>query len=75
MKYITSAVEFGERVSNLRRENNLSIQETARAAGIKVATYRMYERGQHMPQVPQLVGLTVAFGVTLDKLLEADDAS
>lgn len=62
-------MEFGERLSNIRKEKKMSQQELAKKVGIHANVLGRYERGEARPFVEMGVKLAQALGVSADYLL------
>ena len=66
-------MEFGERLSNIRKEKKMSQQELAQTVGIHANVLGRYERGEARPFVEMGVKLAQALGVSVDYLLGSTD--
>lgn len=62
-------MEFGERLSNIRKEKKMSQQELAKKVGIHANVLGRYERGEARPFIEMGVKLAQALGVSADYLL------
>lgn len=71
--YTWSMKQFGRRLRKLRQEKGLSQADLARLAKIHPMQVGKYERGEGFPAVESLLGLSRAFGVTIDFLLTGQD--
>lgn len=61
---------FGERLKKYRKEKHLTQQELAERVGVSDKTVSRWESGGGYPDVPVLVPLARALGVTVDDLLD-----
>ena len=66
---------FSERLKGYRRDKNLTQQELADLLGVSNKTVSRWESGGGYPDVPLLVPLARALGVTVDDLLEGRSPS
>lgn len=62
-----------KRLSDLRKERNWSMQETADRLGIAKSTYAGYESGYRMPSIQALVEMADLYETTVDYLLNRSD--
>ena len=64
----------GERLRNIRRQKNLSLQEvdSTSAHEFKASVLGAYERGERALSVPRLERLAKFYGVSIDQLLPRD---
>ncbi|HTW07896.1 MAG TPA: RstR family transcriptional repressor [Acidimicrobiales bacterium] len=67
------AVEFGERLAELRREAGLTQVSLAERAGVHVTQLRRYEAGTTEPTLGALRRLAVALSVSADALVFGDE--
>ena len=58
-----------ENLSYLRRLNNYSQQELAKAAGVTRSAYANYENGAREPNLNVLIRLADFYGISLDDLV------
>ena len=63
---------FSERLKEYRRDKNLTQQELADLLGVSNKTVSRWESGGGYPDVPLLVPLARALGVTVDVLLDGE---
>ena len=63
---------FSERLKRYRKERNLTQQQLADALGVSNKSVSRWESGGGYPDVPLLVPLARALGVTADDLLDAE---
>lgn len=61
--------QIGRRISNLRREQNMTQMELADKLGISFQAVSNWERGNTMPDISKLPELAEIFHVTTDELL------
>lgn len=59
----------GEKILNLRKENNLSQEELAEKLCVSRQTISLWETDQTLPTIDNLVRLKEIFGVSIDKIL------
>lgn len=64
--------DFCERLKNYRRARNLTQRELAEQVGVSDKTVSRWESGGGYPDVPVLVPLAKALGVTVDDLLNEE---
>ena len=62
--------DFSERLKKYRREKNLTQQELADLLQVSNKTVSRWESGGGYPDVPMLVPLARALGVSVDDLLD-----
>lgn len=62
-------VEFGDRLRNLRKENNLTQKELASLIGVQNSIISFYEVGDRAPSPQVIVKLASVLHVTTDYLL------
>lgn len=60
---------FGDRLTKLRTERNISMKQCANELGIPYTTYVSYEKNEREPKAEQLMKLADYFDVSLDFLL------
>lgn len=65
-------VEFGERLRNLRKENNLTQQELADLIGVRNTVISFYEVGERIPSPKIIRKLASVLHVSADYLLGID---
>lgn len=63
---------LGERIRNLRKENNITIEEIAFKAEIDAQNLRKYELGKQEMKVGMLKRIAIAFSITTSELLNFD---
>jgi transcriptional regulator with XRE-family HTH domain len=63
--------KFGERISLLRRERNLSIQDLAAASGLEAANIEEIEAGKVNFLLTSFHSLAVGLAIDPEKLLES----
>src|ERR1700736_6988354 len=70
------AQQVGERLRNIRRQQNLSLQsaETLSEREFKASVLGAYERGERIISVSRLQRLARFYGVPVDQLLPRDTA-
>jgi transcriptional regulator with XRE-family HTH domain len=62
-----------QRLAQLRKSNNWSLQETADQLGIAKSTYAGYESGYREPPLKALVQIAELFNTTVDYILNRVD--
>lgn len=67
--------EFGEMLSELRQDRNLSQKDMAKLLNVSSGTISNYETGRHAPSLETVVQLANYFNVTTDYLLGRTDSS
>lgn len=68
-----SAGSIGPRVRAARESRGLSVRQLAQASGRSASSISQIERGLVSPRVDTLVALAVPLGLTVARLLNADD--
>lgn len=61
--------QFGELLTELRQERNMTQQDLAKVLFVSVSTISNYEKGIHLPDIIKLSKLADFFHVTTDYLL------
>lgn len=61
------------RLEQIRKEQNKTQIEVAKALGITYQAYAHYEKGRHAPSPEQLIALADYFDVTVDYLIGRED--
>jgi len=61
--------QFGELLSELRKDKGLTLEEVADIFPVSIATISNYENGKHLPDLQKLCVLADYFGVSTDYLL------
>ena len=61
-------IPIGENIRRLRRERNLTQEETAAHLGISFQSVSKWERGDGYPDITMLPALANYFGVSVDEL-------
>ena len=65
-------MDFGQRLKNLRLEQNLTQQELADAVGVSVVAVRNWERGVKKPAMDAIIALARELKITTDGLLDVN---
>lgn len=65
-------MDFGQRLKNLRLEQNLTQQELATAVGVSVVAVRNWERGTKKPAMDAIIALARELRITTDGLLDVN---
>ena len=63
---------FGEKLLELRKQNNFSQEELAEKLGVSRQAISRWESGETMPDSPNLLQISNLFGVSADYLLRDD---
>ena len=64
---------FGERLKELRIENNLSTVQLAKALQVRDTTISRWENNLRVPSIDNLYSVAVYFGVSADFLIGLED--
>lgn len=64
---------LGERLKELREDNNLTQKQIAEKLNINSVTYLHYEKSQREPPLSLLADMAKFYGVTVDYLLGLED--
>ena len=67
-------VDFGMRLKNLRKQNNLTQVELARKINVTKSVVSAYENNLRLPSFGTLIAISKAFNVSTDFLLGVDNA-
>ena len=62
-------ISVGEKITILRKRNNLSVAKLAEQAEISVATIISYEKGKTIPSVDNAIKIAMALNVPIDDLI------
>ena len=62
--------QIGRKISNLRKERDMTQNELAEKAGVSYQAVSSWERGLTMPDIAKLPGISQILGVTIDQLLD-----
>lgn len=65
-------MEFGSKIMELRKKNNLSQEELAEKIGVARQTISKWELGETSPDIKQAKALSKLFNVSLDELVNND---
>ena len=65
-------MNFGQRLKNLRLEQNITQQELADAVGVSAVTVRNWERGTKKPAMEAIIALARELKITTDGLLDVN---
>lgn len=60
---------IGLRIAYLRKLNNMTQSQMAKALNISPSSAGMYEQGRRVPDIQTLANIARLFGVTLDYLI------
>ena len=66
---IFSKKYIGKRISNIRKNNNLSINEFAKKINVANSTVKSWELGNNVPTLQSMVSICNNFHVSLDSFL------
>ena len=66
--------ELGKRISELRKKNNMSQQDLADKLNVSNKTISKWECGNGLPDVIALNTMASVFGITLDELINCNEA-
>ena len=58
----------------LRANKNLTQKQAAELIGVSEDTWRNYERGYSFPDVPKIIVIEKAFGVSMDTLMRMQNS-
>lgn len=72
-KYIKMKIILGERLKELRLENNYTQKQIAEKLNIPSVTYLHYEKSQREPPLSLLCDIAVFYGTSVDYLLGLED--
>ena len=61
---------FGEKLRNLRKEQNLSVKQLAELSGLSVVQISHYENNHHVPNAININKLSSALGCSYETLAE-----
>lgn len=64
---------YFKRLEELRRDSDMTQQQTADYLHLKREVYRRYEKGIHEPPVWVIIALSKLYGVTADYILDISD--
>ena len=62
--------QIGRKISELRKERDMTQNELAEKAGVSYQAVSSWERGLTMPDISKLPGISQVLGVTIDDLLD-----
>ena len=66
---------LGQKLRVLRAQHGLSMEAAAKQIGVQAETLSLLERGKRQPYTPTLAKIAKGYGVPVEELLEAADAS
>ncbi len=64
---------FAERLKELRKEENLTLQDVSVAIGVSINTVSRWEREERLPNILNIVALAKLFKVSADYLCGLED--
>lgn len=64
---------FAERLRELRKEENLTLQDIGKAIGVSTNTVSRWERQERLPNILNIVDLAKYFKVSADYLCGLED--
>lgn len=68
------SIETGNRLAQLRKEKGLSQEELANRIGVSRQAISKWENGESSPDTDNLVALAKVYGVTIDELINGEEA-
>ena len=71
---IFNSPEIGKKISNARKEKNLTQAELADYLGVSYQAVSNWERGQSMPDIDKLADISEILGLSIDDLLNKPGA-
>ena len=66
-------MEFSEKLTQLRKSNNMTQEELAAMLFVSRAAVSKWESGRGLPNIDSLKAIAVLFGVTVDELLSGEE--
>ena len=66
-------MEFSEKLTQLRKSNNMTQEELAEMLFVSRAAVSKWEQGRGLPNIDSLKATAVLFGVTVDELLSGEE--
>lgn len=65
-----------KRIKELRQQHGMTLKDLSKASGVPVSVISEIERGVYKsPRVASLIKIARAFGVSVEDLVDPDDAS
>lgn len=64
---------FGEKIKTLRKKSGITRLALAKIARVSGRTISSWEKGKYLPTVDKAARVAAALGVTIDKLMSAED--
>ena len=65
--------KFAERLRELRKENNLTLQDVSKEIEVSINTVSRWEREERLPNIENIVALAKYFKVSADFLCGLED--
>ena len=65
--------KFGERLRELRLENNLSQDELAKAVGLTHTAIGLWEQNKRVANIDAVIAIAKFFGVSVDYIVGLED--
>ena len=73
MEDYVKALQFGKKLKELRKEQNLTATNLADKLGVRDTTILRWEKGLMVPNIIHLYRIAVYFGVSADYLIGLED--
>lgn len=73
VSFLKGEIMIGKKITSLRKEKNLSIEELSQKLNIDSKTIVNWEKGDMNPEIEDLVKLSELFDISTDFLLEKSD--
>lgn len=73
MEKFVETLQFGKKLKELRKEQNLTATNLANKLGVRDTTILRWEKGLMVPNIIHLYRIAVYFGVSADYLIGLED--
>ena len=73
MEQFVETLQFGKKLKELRKEQNLTATTLAEKLGVRDTTILRWEKGLMVPNIIHLYRIAVYFGVSADYLIGLED--
>lgn len=73
MDKFVETLQFGKKLKELRKEQNLTATNLANKLGVRDTTILRWEKGLMVPNIIHLYRIAVYFGVSADYLIGLED--
>ena len=73
MEQFVETLQFGKKLKELRKEQNLTATNLADKLGVRDTTILRWEKGLMVPNIIHLYRIAVYFGVSADYLIGLED--